>query len=922
MRGPQAAPSAIRAMNRDDRHFPPHHTPLREDIHALGEIVGGVLREQGGNELYELAEGDRQTAIRRRQGAADVALELRARVQGRRPELARDLLRAFAAYFQLANVAEKVHRIRRRREYFLAATERPQPNGVVDTLAALKAQGLGLGDVLELLRQLRIEPVLVAHPAESARRTGLRRQQRIADRLLERSNPLLAPQEKLALLARIRADVTIEWQTAEHPRELLTVADEREHAIFYLAEVLYRIVPAFYEELALALARIYGADAESLELPLLVRFGTWVGGDMDGSTDVHAKSIRETLARQQQVIINRYFDECQSLAQQLSQSAVRVGVSAAVARRVEEYRTLLPGAPGLTPARHDRMPYRVLFGQIAERLRNTLDGRPNGYDRPSQFRGDVGLIAESLRAHRGMHAGLFLVRRLLMRIDTFGFHLATLDLRQNAGVHHAVIAQGLDDPQWKDRSATEQHARLVELLTRDTGPSRPFDALGRRTLAVFEAVMQGRHRYGADAVGLYIVSAAATAADVLAPLVLAHWAGARDRRNGTAAIDVAPQFDSVSSLEGCGEVMRQLLADQVYQRHLAARQRQQTVLIGYSEGIVESGMVASRLAAYQAQRALAAALDRAHDRHVLFYSRGGSIPRGGGRIDALLRAAPPESVSGVLRFTEQGESTSQNFGLRANAMRSLERAFNTLTLATLAVHRGATVQESAASTEIAVQMAAVSRAAWRKLLEAPGFFEYFRAATPIDVIERMRIGSMQRRESQQAQNLASVPAAEWVYAWSQSRHMLPGWYGAGSGLEAVRAARGADPLRGAYGSWPFFRSLIDDIEAMLARADMEISACYDQLAPPQLAEIANSVRAEFKLTAGLVSEIKGNTELLDSDRTLQRSIALRNPYVDPMNLMQVDLLRRWRDGGRSDPALLEALLASVTGIGLGLQTTG
>jgi phosphoenolpyruvate carboxylase len=219
-------------------------------------------------------------------------------------------------------------------------------------------------------------------------------------------------------------------------------------------------------------------------------------------------------------------------------------------------------------------------------------------------------------------------------------------------------------------------------------------------------------------------------------------------------------------------------------------------------------------------------------------------------------------------------------------------------------------------------MAAVSRAAWRKLLEAPGFFEYFRAATPIDVIERMRIGSMQRRESQQAQNLASVPAAEWVYAWSQSRHMLPGWYGAGSGLEAVRAARGADPLRGAYGSWPFFRSLIDDIEAMLARADMEISACYDQLAPPPLAEIANSVRAEFKLTAGLVSEIKGNTELLDSDRTLQRSIALRNPYVDPMNLMQVDLLRRWRDGGRSDPALLEALLASVTGIGLGLQTTG
>ncbi len=288
-----------------------------------------------------------------------------------------------------------------------------------------------------------------------------------------------------------------------------------------------------------------------------MRFGTWVGGDMDGAADVHAKSIRETLARQQQVIINNYFDECQALAQQLSQSAVRVGVSAAVTRRIEEYRTLLPGAPGLTPARHDRMPYRVLFGQIAERLRNTLDGRPNGYDRPAQFRGDVGLIADSLRANRGMHAGYFLVRRLLARIDTFGFHLATLDLRQHASVHHAVIAQGLDDPQWRERSAGEQHARLVEVLAHDIGPG----ACLRRAGPAHAGGVRSHHA-GAPSLrrrtpsGLYIVSAAATAADVLAPLVLAHWAGARDRRNGTAAIDVAPQFDSVATLEGCGEVMR------------------------------------------------------------------------------------------------------------------------------------------------------------------------------------------------------------------------------------------------------------------------------------------------------------------------------------------------------------------------------
>jgi phosphoenolpyruvate carboxylase len=332
----------------------------------------------------------------------------------------------------------------------------------------------------------------------------------------------------------------------------------------------------------------------------------------------------------------------------------------------------------------------------------------------------------------------------------------------------------------------------------------------------------------------------------------------------------------------------------VYQQHLAARQRVQTVLIGYSESNHESGIVASRLAAYRAQRILTAALDRAHERHVLFYSRGGSIPRGGGRIDTLLRAAPAESVSGVLRFTEQGEGIAQHFGLRANAMRTLERSFNTLALATLAVRRGVAVQESAAFADAAAHVAAESRAAWRRLLEGPGFYEFFRAATPIDVIERMRIGGQHGREAPAVAGIEGVPAAAWVYAWSQSRHMLPGWYGAGSGLDAARSQRGLG----------------------------EIAACYDQLAAAELSGCALAIRNEFSLTSALVCEIKESRRLLDADRTLQRSIALRNPYVDPMNLMQVDLLRRWRAGGRSDAALLGSLLTSVAGIGSGLQTTG
>ena len=306
-------------MNREDIKFPARHNPLREDIHALGQLMGEVLREQCGQELLSLVDQDRLTAIRWREGVVGAADALAVRVRGRPPRLARELVRAFSAYFQLVNVAEKVHRIRRRREYFQQDGDRPQPGGVEDALSELKAAGLSLEQVLALLAQLSIEPVLLAHPMESPRRTTLRRQQRMAGLLLERSNATLAPYERRTLLERIRAEVSADWQTEEHPRERLTVADEREHAIFYLAEILYRIIPAFYQEIAAALGKLYGTSPETLELPVIVRFGSWVGGDMESSSDVHAKSIRETLARAQQTILTNYTSDCQQLAQLLLQ---------------------------------------------------------------------------------------------------------------------------------------------------------------------------------------------------------------------------------------------------------------------------------------------------------------------------------------------------------------------------------------------------------------------------------------------------------------------------------------------------------------------------------------------------------------------------------------------------------------------------
>ncbi|HEY1725829.1 MAG TPA: phosphoenolpyruvate carboxylase [Steroidobacteraceae bacterium] len=909
-------------MNHQDIPFPTRHHPLREDIRALSQLMDEVLREQGGAELWQLVEQDRLTAIQWREGVAGAADALAVRVRARPPRVARELVRAFSSWFQLVNVAEKVHRIRRRREYFHQDSERPQPGGVEDALFELKASGLSLAEVQSLLAQLSIEPVLLAHPMESTRRTNLRRQQRTAALLLNRDNAMLPPNEQRSLLQRIRAEVSADWQTEEHPRDRLTVADEREHAIFYLVEILYTIIPAFYQEIAAALGKLYGAAPESIELPVIVRFGTWVGGDMETSADVHAKSIRDTLARAQQVIINTYYDECLKLSQTLSQSASRIGISNAVQRRVEEYRTLLPGAQSITPARHDRMPYRVFLGQIAERLHVTYDGRSNGYQHPAQFRADIELIAQSLLENRGVHAGYFQVRRLLYRIDTFGFHLATLDVRAHASMHHEVLSQGLDDPDWSRRAPAERHARLIEVLERDTGPSGSFDALAKRALAVFDAITQSRHRYGDQAIGLYIVSGAAQPDDVLAPLVLARWAGAYDKSKGEVALDIAPQFDRVETLERCGAVIGELLEDGAYRRHLEARGRLQTVLIGFSGSNQESGMVASRLAAYHAERHLTEALKRASKQHVLFYSRGGSIARGGGRIDALLRAAPAESINGVLHFTEQGESISQNYGLRPNAMRTLERAFSTLALATLAVRRGIAVRESAALAECVGLVSDRSAQVWRTLVyEEPQFLDFFRAVTPIDVIERMQIGTRPVQPAERS-GIDTIAPPLWVLAWSQSRHMLPAWYGAGSGLEFARAERSIELLRLCYRGWPFFHNLIDDIEAMLARACFSVASHYDRLAPSHLRHFAPLLCAEYERTCALVLEIKDCTTLLDSDRTLQRGIMVRNPYIDPMHFMQVDLLERWRASGRQNRELFEALQASVSGIARGLQTTG
>jgi phosphoenolpyruvate carboxylase len=905
-------------VNRSDIQFPPEHAALRADVHALGELIGQIVREQGGEALFELVELDRRAAIARRDGDAQAAAELTASVHDRPPALAHDLLRAFSLWFRTINLAENVHRVRRRREYF-RDSDHPQPGGVESALLALRERGMSLEETLALIGSLHIEPVFSAHALHATRRSLLRKQQRVAQRLFEQLDTTLIAQERRTLWDRIRFELTTVWQTEELPRQRLTVGDEREHVVFYLIEILYRVLPAFYEEIALALGKVFAVPAESIELPCILRFGSWVGSDMDGHTDVHAKTIRETLARHQHALLGAYIAECEQLAVQLSQGERRIGIAPELIKRIEDYAWLAARARPTLGARRERMPYRLFLAQVALRLRDTQDGRVNGYGNARQLREDIELIAASLAANQGTHAGLFQIRRLLRRIDTFGFHLASLDVRQHAGVLHSIIAQGCDDALWPQRPRAERTRLLVEALTKDLGPRVELGPLARRTLAVFETFAKMRHRYGAEAIGSFVVSGTEGVDDVLAALLLARWSAVFDRSSGEVSLDIAPQLESISALEHSASIMQALLAEPVYRRHLESRGGRQHVLIGYSDSNMDAGLCASRFAIHQAQRALAETLAASHQQFALMHVRGASLTRGGGRVDRLVRSVPAGLSNGVLRLREQGETIRLGYGLRPIAMRTLERAFHALTLASAErLPRPAAAQHIACATTLA----AASRDAYRALVHAqPEFHEFFRAVTPIDVIERMRVGSrtMHRADGTGIGKLLPLP---WVFAWTQTRHLLPAWFGAGSGLRAACARHGAEQVRAAYEEWYFLHNLVDDIEVMLARADLDIAAAYLRLVPEGLRHFAAAIRAEYELTCAQVLSLKNIGALLERDPTQQLSIRLRNPYVDPMNLMQVDLLARWRGSDRADPELLEALLMSIAGIVQGLQSTG
>ena len=892
--------------------------PLREDVGLLGNVLGETLVEQGGQELFDSVEGARIEAITRRRENGPVD-DLARRLSALNSQAARELVRAFSAYFSLTNLAEQVHRIRRRRDYMMTS-DRPQEGSmeaVVDTLAD---GGLDLDQVRGIFNSTVLSPVFTAHPTQATRRTILAKEQRIARTLVDRiEHPVRTPLEDLRLAERLRTEISLTWQTDEQPSHRPTVADEAEGILFTLTDVIYKVVPAFHRAARIAFDVRWGAGAsEGLEGPHL-RFGSWVGGDMDGNPNVNADTIRTTLARQRELIIERYRAEVRSLFDHLSQSDARIPVASAVVDRISDYRALLSEIEVTIPRRYRDMPYRELLWFVWARLGATLEDADHAYATVDEFRHDLETIAASLAANRGAHAGLELVERLLVRVRTFGFHLATLDLRQDAEVHRSACAELIGDPNFVNQDPSVRAQRLALALKKGISPSEPASELLASTLDVFRVVHECRSRFGAESVGPYIISMAQGADDMLAVLLLARVAGLVDD-GGAVPLDVAPLFETVGDLEGADATIREILADPLMRRHLQSRGDHQLVMLGYSDSSKLAGIASSRWALFVAQEGLVAACDAAGVDLTLFHGRGGTVGRGGSKPREGVLASPCGSVRGRLRVTEQGEIIHGKYGLQGIAERTLEVSAGAVVEATALCENAPDIP---ASWREAMQtlVAAANRRYAAFVHEDPAFVPYFRSATPIDIIERMAIGSRppSRRSGGGVENLRAIP---WVFSWTQCRHLLPGWLGVGAGIEAALLRHGEVLLQTMAQEWRFFDTLLGDVEMVLAKADMGIASVYAGLADETSSDIFPKIHAAFDQTRDLVLLLRNSSRLLEREPTLERAIQLRNPYVDPMSLIQVDLLRRWRHDGRQDRELELALFDTVRGIARGLRNTG
>ena len=921
--------------------------PLSEDIHLLGDLLGQVLRRQAGIELFDLEERIRALTKARRadeQGDPEADRYLQSLIDSLDLPEADAAARAFTSYFDLINVAEDVQRARALRGREHDVHPAPIPGSVGEAVAQLKDLGAGDWDMQALVDGLRIELVFTAHPTEAKRRSVLSKLRRIAGALTALERRDLLPGERSALIDGVRAEITSLWLTDRSRTAAPTVTDEVRTTLYHFEETIWEALPGVYRALADALAAHY---PEVKPPKRFLTFGSWVGGDRDGNPNVTTAVTAEALRLHRGLAVRLHHAAAVRLERSLSLSdrlvdpdaGTRAALEAAAQAVSTEARRLLE--------RYPNEPFRLLAAGLAAGLEAALNdpdvpARLLGREAPQTpgFRTRTDLTAPLKEIDRLLRAGRagviadFELRGPLYEAEAFGLHVARLDVRQYSDVHDAVLAELFRrleiHTDYAGVPAPEKIALLSKLLEE---PPEDLTAEGLsegalESLELFAVIRRAMEIYGPETIGAYIISFVQSAEDVLAVLLLAYWSGLALHGEGGSgdakpSLPIAPLFETRDDLRRAPETMAALLAQPAYRRHLEALGGEQMVMIGYSDSNKDAGYLTGRWELYQAQEALSKWARAEGIRLTFFHGRGGTIARGGGPVDQAVRAMPPGSVDGRLRLTEQGEVIYHEYGHPAIARRHLEQVVHAVLLASAPTQASASRPDPAWSAALE-SLSAAAHGAYRGLVyETPALLEYWRRATPIREISRLRIGSRPARRSSDA-DLDGLRAIPWVFSWMQSRHVLPGWYGLGTALA------GADPaaLREMYLGWPFFKAVVDHAEISIGKADMGIARLYAGLVEDETLReaIFDRIESEYDRTRDAILAVTGQRRILENNPVLRQAIASRNPYVDPLNFIQVSLLRRLR--ALPDPespegeALLKTIFLTINGIAAGLKNTG
>ena len=921
--------------------------PLSEQVNLLGAMLGQAIRERYGQQTFALVE-ELRLLCKRAEIEDDASLRQRAaeRVASLELDELVALLRAFGSFFHLVNQAEKSEIIRVNRERARArGAEAGRPESIGETIAQLKAAGVSLDEVLARLSRLDIQPTLTAHPTEARRRTILAKQRRIAQLLGQLRRPDRTPEEEETTLDAIYAEVALLLGTDEIRAERPGVRDEVEQGVHFMTGAIWDTVPRIHRDLRRALLRCYDAEPE---LPLLLRYRSWIGGDRDGNPHVTPEITRWTFARQRRAALERYLPQLRQLRRELSVSRTQAPPTDELLASLERDAAEAP-LPDELAQRYAREPYRLKLSHMIRRLETLLaDGQasPAGVDYDSEsFRDDLGRMAASLNATGLGHvARRGRLGRLLVLARTFGFHLAALDVRQHSGVLEQAVAEALRQGGVEARYEELNEDARVALLTRElTNPRpllRPGGTLPDEVAAALET-LRILHEAAARepaSVGGYVISMTHALSDLLEPMLLAKEAGLWTLQDGRVRcpLDFVPLFETIEDLHAAGTRMAELVRNEVYRKQLEARGGLQEVMLGYSDSNKDGGYWMANWALHRAQDALGRGA-REHEVELrLFHGRGGTVGRGGGRANHAILATPRSVHNGRIRFTEQGEVISFRYGLDDLARRHLEQIVSAV-LHTLSDEDGGEGLAGAASSTSPTQgdaalmdrLADASMTAYRALIDAPDFFAWYAAATPIRQISRLPIASRPVSRAGDEVAFEGLRAIPWVFAWTQGRWIVPGWYGIGAALEGVLDERddAEQRMQRLYREWPFFRAVVDNAQREMARARLEIGARYASLAPEPKrddADVQARITRDYNAARAGILRVTGQARLLDNSPVIRRSIELRNPYTDVLNLVQVELLTRERreHGSEEQPSLRVALLSSLNGIAAAMQSTG